>query len=47
MQAMALDKIKIVVEDKKKYFAVVSEQISLNHKGTAEPDFLSPGLLVR
>jgi len=47
MQAMALDKIKIVAEDKKEYFAVFSEQTSLNYKGTAETDFLSPGLLVR
>jgi hypothetical protein len=47
MQAMALDKIKIVAEDKKEYFAVVSNQTSLLYKGTAEPDFLMPGLLVR
>ncbi len=47
MQAMALDKIKIVAEDKKEYFAVVSEQTSINYKGTAERDFLTPGLLVR
>jgi hypothetical protein len=47
MQALALDKIKIVAEDKKEFFAVVSQQTSLNYKGTAEPGFLSPGLLVR
>ncbi len=47
MQAMALDKIKIVAEDKKEYFAVVSDQTSLTYKGTAEADFLTQGLLVR
>ena len=47
MQAVALDKIKIVAEDKKEFFAVVSQQTNLNYKGTAEPGFLSPGLLVR
>jgi hypothetical protein len=47
MQAMALDKIKIVAEDKKEYFAVVSPQTSLSYKGTAEPDFLMPGMLIR
>ena len=47
MQAMALDKIKILAEDKKEYFAVVSEQTALQYKGTAQPDFLMPGLLVR
>jgi len=47
MQAMALNKIKIVAEDKKVYFAVVSDDTLLNYKGTAESDFLSPGLLVR
>ncbi len=47
MQGLALDKIKIIAENKKEYFAVVSEQTSLHYKGTAEPDFLSPGMLVR
>lgn len=47
MQAMQLNQIKIVAEDKKEYFAVVSPQTSLNYKGTAEHDFLMPGLLVR
>lgn len=47
MQAMALDKIKIVSEDKKEYFAVVSDQTALQYKGTAQPDFITPGLLVR
>ena len=47
MQAMQLNQIKIVAEDKKEYFAVVSEQTSLHYKGTAEPGFLMPGLLVR
>ncbi len=47
MQAAQLNQIKIVAEDKKEYFAVVSEQTSLQYKGTAESDFLTPGLLVR
>ncbi len=47
MQARALDKIKIVAEDKKEYFAIVSEQTSLIYKGTAEPDYLTQGLFVR
>jgi hypothetical protein len=47
LQAIALDKIKIVAEDKKEYFAVVSPQTSLSYKGTAEPDFLMPGMLIR
>ena len=47
MQAMQLNQIKILAEDKKEYFAVVSEQTALQYRGTAEPEFLTPGLLVR
>lgn len=47
MQAMQLNQIKIVAEDKKEYFAVLSDQTSVQYRGTAEPDFLMPGLLVR
>lgn len=47
MQAAQLNQIKFVGEDKKEYFAVFSNQTSLHYKGTAEPDFLVPGLLVR
>ena len=47
MQAMQLNQIKILAEDKKEYFAVVSEQTALQYNGTATPDFLTPGLLVR
>jgi len=47
LQAIALNRIKILAEDKKEYFAVVSDQTTLQYRGTAEPDFLMPGLLVR
>lgn len=47
MQAIAQNKVKILAEDKNEYFAVVSEQTSLKYSGTAEPEFLMPGLLVR
>ena len=47
MQAMQLNQIKIVAEDKKEYFAVVSEQTALQYNGTATSDFFTPGLLVR
>ncbi len=47
MQAMAQNQVKIAAEDKKEYFIVLTEQTSLQYRGTADPDFLMPGLLVR
>lgn len=47
MQAMALNQIKVLAEDKKEYFVVLSDQTSLQYRGTAEPDFLTQGLFVR
>ena len=47
MQAMALNQIKILGDDKKETFIVLTDQTSLQYRGTAEADFLTPGLLVR
>ncbi len=47
IEAMALNQIKLVAEDKKEYFAVVTDQTALQYKGTAEADFLMPGLMIR
>jgi len=47
MQAMVQNHVKIAAEDKKEYFIILTDQTSLQYRGTAEPDFLMPGLMVR
>ena len=40
MQAMVQNQVKIAAEDKKEYFIILTDQTSLQYRGTAEPDFL-------
>ncbi len=47
MQAMIQNQIKILAEDKAEHVIVLTDQTLLQYRGTAEPDFLMPGLLVR
>ncbi len=47
IQAMAQNQIKVVTEDKKEYLVLVTDQTSVQFQGTADPEFLMPGLLVR
>ncbi len=45
--AMQENRIKVVTADKEDYFVVMNNQTRLQYKGTADPKFLMPGLMVR
>jgi hypothetical protein len=47
LTGVAGDRIAVQTEDGKEYFAVYGRKCSLKYSGTADPQFLQPGLMVR
>lgn len=47
LEAVAADKIRVKGEDGTSYFVVLNRQSTVSYRGTADPRFLRPGLMVR